>query len=55
VGHYQAPPRYLAGGDVMRCEIDGIGAIENPVVDAPGRIDDHAAAAGVADLGGARL
>ncbi len=47
VGHYQAPPRYLHDGDVMRCEIEGIGAIENPVVDEQPRIDDHAAAAGV--------
>jgi len=51
VGHYQAPPRYLADGDVMRCEIEGIGAIDNPVVDQPGRTDDHAMAAGVASLG----
>jgi len=35
----------------MRCEIEGIGAIENPVVDAPRRFDDHAAAAGLAVLG----
>lgn len=47
VGHYQSPPRYLADGDVMRCEIDGIGSIENRVVDAPGRRDDHDAAAGL--------
>ena len=47
VGHYQSPPRYLVGGDVMRCEIEGIGAMENSVVDAPGRIDDHARAAGL--------
>ncbi len=47
VGHYQDPPRYLADGDVMRCEIDGIGAIENPVVDETPRLDDHASAAGV--------
>jgi len=51
VGHYQSPPRYLVEGDVMRCEIEGIGAIENPVVDAPRRFDDHAAAAGLAVLG----
>jgi len=50
VGHYQSPPRYLADGDVMRCEIDGIGVLENPVVDEEPRADDHAAAAGVADL-----
>jgi 2-keto-4-pentenoate hydratase/2-oxohepta-3-ene-1,7-dioic acid hydratase in catechol pathway len=50
VGHYQAPPRYVVGGDVMRCEIEGIGALENPVVDEEPRIDDHAAAAGLAEL-----
>ena len=54
VGHYQSPPRYLADGDVMRCEIEGIGAIENPVVDAPNRLDDHGIAAGVAALDGGR-
>ncbi len=47
VGHYQNPPRYLVGGDVMRCEIDGIGAIENPIVDETPRTDDHAFAAGI--------
>jgi 2-keto-4-pentenoate hydratase/2-oxohepta-3-ene-1,7-dioic acid hydratase in catechol pathway len=52
VGHYQAPPRYLADGDVMRCEIDAIGAIENPVVDETPRLDDHAAAMGVSGLTG---
>jgi 2-keto-4-pentenoate hydratase/2-oxohepta-3-ene-1,7-dioic acid hydratase in catechol pathway len=50
VGHYQRPPRYLKDGDVMRCEIDGIGALENAVVDEMPRSDDHAAAAGVAEL-----
>jgi 2-keto-4-pentenoate hydratase/2-oxohepta-3-ene-1,7-dioic acid hydratase in catechol pathway len=50
VGHYQQPPRYLAGGDVMRCEIEGIGAIENPVVDDLPRMEDHAAAAGLESL-----
>jgi 2-keto-4-pentenoate hydratase/2-oxohepta-3-ene-1,7-dioic acid hydratase in catechol pathway len=47
VGNYQVPPRYLVGGDVMRCEISGIGFIENAVVDEEPRTDDHAAAAGV--------
>jgi 2-keto-4-pentenoate hydratase/2-oxohepta-3-ene-1,7-dioic acid hydratase in catechol pathway len=47
VGHYHRPPRYLNGGDVMRCEIVGIGVLENPVVDEEPRTDDHAAAAGV--------
>lgn len=50
VGHFADPPRYLAAGDLMRVEIEGIGALENPVVDEPGRTDDHAAAAGVAEL-----
>ncbi len=47
VGNFQVPPRYLVGGDVMRCEISGIGVIENAVVDEEPRTDDHAAAAGV--------
>jgi 2-keto-4-pentenoate hydratase/2-oxohepta-3-ene-1,7-dioic acid hydratase in catechol pathway len=25
------PPRFLQPGDIVRCEIDGIGAIENQV------------------------
>jgi len=51
VGHFQAPPRYLADGDVMRCEIEGIGAVENRVVDELPRVADHDDAAGVAGLG----
>jgi 2-keto-4-pentenoate hydratase/2-oxohepta-3-ene-1,7-dioic acid hydratase in catechol pathway len=47
VGHYHEPPRYLAGGDVMRCEIEGIGVLENRVVDAQPRSADHVAAAGI--------
>ncbi len=47
VGHFQDPPRYLNDGDVMRCEIEGIGALENHVVDELPRIGDHAAAAGL--------
>jgi 2-keto-4-pentenoate hydratase/2-oxohepta-3-ene-1,7-dioic acid hydratase in catechol pathway len=54
VGHFQDPPRYLHDGDVMRCEIDGIGVLENRVVDELPRADDHAAAAGVAELLGTR-
>jgi 2-keto-4-pentenoate hydratase/2-oxohepta-3-ene-1,7-dioic acid hydratase in catechol pathway len=50
VGHFQHPPRYVADGDIMRCEIDGIGALENRVVDATPRHADHDAAAGVALL-----
>ena len=32
VGAAMTPPTYLKPGDVVRCEIDGIGAIENKVV-----------------------
>ena len=31
VGQYQDPPRFLQPGDVVRCEIEGIGVLENPV------------------------
>jgi 2-keto-4-pentenoate hydratase/2-oxohepta-3-ene-1,7-dioic acid hydratase in catechol pathway len=31
VGAAMSPPRFLKSGDVVRCEIDGIGAIENRV------------------------
>lgn len=54
VGRHQRPPRYLHGGDVMRCEIEGIGALENPVVDEEPRATDHATAAGVSELLGGR-
>ena len=47
VGHYRKPPRYLADGDLMRCGIAGIGAIENRVVDELPRVEDHAEAAGL--------
>lgn len=50
VGHFQQPPRYLADGDRLRCEIEGIGVLENSVVDELPRAADHAAAAGVAEL-----
>lgn len=33
VGIGYKPPRYLKGGDVVRLEIDGIGALENRIVD----------------------
>jgi 5-carboxymethyl-2-hydroxymuconate isomerase len=32
VGAFRDPPRFLRPGDVVRCEIEGIGALENPVV-----------------------
>ena len=33
VGVYRDPPVFLVPGDRARCEIDGIGAVENPVID----------------------
>ena len=50
VGHFQQPPRYLAAGDVVTCEIAGIGTLENPIVDEQPRADDHATAAGIAEV-----
>jgi 2-keto-4-pentenoate hydratase/2-oxohepta-3-ene-1,7-dioic acid hydratase in catechol pathway len=50
VGHFQRPPRYLHDGDALRCEIEGIGVLENTVVDEMPRAADHATAAGVAEL-----
>ena len=50
VGHYQHPPRYLVNGDGMRLEIEGIGILENPVIDELPRGDDHATAAGVGEI-----
>lgn len=35
VGASFDPPRWLAGGDVVRVEIEGLGSLENPVVDEP--------------------
>lgn len=36
VGFAAQTPKYLAIGDVVRCEIDGIGVLENPIVPSPG-------------------
>ena len=33
VGVFRDPPVFLQPGDRARCEIDGIGAVENPVID----------------------
>lgn len=33
VGVFRDPPVFLEPGDRARCEIDGIGAVENPIVD----------------------
>lgn len=36
VGVFRHPPVYLEPGDVARVEIEGVGSVENPVVDADG-------------------
>ena len=33
VGVFRDPPVFLEPGDRVRCEIEGIGTVENPVVD----------------------
>ncbi len=33
VGVFRDPPVFLEPGDRVRCEIEGIGMVENPVVD----------------------
>lgn len=35
VGMARQPPSWLGAGDVVRIEIDGIGILENPVIDEP--------------------
>jgi 2-keto-4-pentenoate hydratase/2-oxohepta-3-ene-1,7-dioic acid hydratase in catechol pathway len=42
VGITRKPPQILKAGDVVRVEIEGIGSIENPVIDEP---DDTACVA----------
>jgi acylpyruvate hydrolase len=36
VGHARRPPLWMKPGDVVTCEIDGIGTLSNPIVDAVG-------------------
>jgi 2-keto-4-pentenoate hydratase/2-oxohepta-3-ene-1,7-dioic acid hydratase in catechol pathway len=33
VGFAMDPPRFLSPGDVVRCEVEGLGAIEHPIAD----------------------
>jgi 2-keto-4-pentenoate hydratase/2-oxohepta-3-ene-1,7-dioic acid hydratase in catechol pathway len=33
VGVFRDPPVFLVPGDRVRCEIEGIGSVENPVID----------------------
>ena len=37
VGVFREPPAFLEPGDVVRVEVEGIGSLTNPVVDAEGR------------------
>lgn len=36
IGATRNPPGFLRAGDMVRVEIDGIGTLENPVIDEPG-------------------
>jgi 2-keto-4-pentenoate hydratase/2-oxohepta-3-ene-1,7-dioic acid hydratase in catechol pathway len=35
VGVFRDPPVFLEPGDVVRCEVDRIGRVENRVIDSP--------------------
>ncbi|HSW42430.1 MAG TPA: fumarylacetoacetate hydrolase family protein [Patescibacteria group bacterium] len=45
VGVFREPPIFLAPGDVVRVEVEGIGSLTNPVVDAEGHAPDGSPAA----------
>jgi 2-keto-4-pentenoate hydratase/2-oxohepta-3-ene-1,7-dioic acid hydratase in catechol pathway len=45
VGVFRDPPVFLEPGDVMRVDIDRIGGVTNPIVDADGRVPDGSPAA----------
>jgi 2-keto-4-pentenoate hydratase/2-oxohepta-3-ene-1,7-dioic acid hydratase in catechol pathway len=40
VGVFRDPPVFLEPGDRVRCEIEGIGTVENPVIDWTDDLDD---------------
>jgi 2-keto-4-pentenoate hydratase/2-oxohepta-3-ene-1,7-dioic acid hydratase in catechol pathway len=40
VGVFRDPPVFLEPGDSVRCEIEGIGSVENPIIDWSDDIDD---------------
>ncbi len=44
VGVFRDPPVFLEPGDRVRCEIDGIGSVENPVIDWSDLVASEAAA-----------
>jgi 2-keto-4-pentenoate hydratase/2-oxohepta-3-ene-1,7-dioic acid hydratase in catechol pathway len=41
VGVYRDPPVFLVPGDRVRCQVDGIGTVENPVIDWSAVPDDE--------------
>jgi len=41
VGVYREPPIFLEPGDRARCQVDGIGTVENPVVDWSDVLEDE--------------
>jgi len=45
VGALMDPPRFLSPGQVVRIEVDGLGAIENPVIEEPAETASLAAVA----------
>ena len=45
VGVFREPPVFLQPGDVVRVEVERIGSVVNPIVDADGRVPDGSPAA----------
>jgi len=45
VGVFRTPPVFLVPGDVMRVEVDGIGSVTSPIVDADGSVPPGSPAA----------
>ena len=45
VGVFREPPVFLVPGDIVRVDVEGIGSVTNPVVDADGRAPDGSPAA----------
>jgi 5-carboxymethyl-2-hydroxymuconate isomerase len=41
VGVFRVPPTFLEPGDRIRCEVEGIGSVENPIVDWSDVPDDE--------------
>jgi 2-keto-4-pentenoate hydratase/2-oxohepta-3-ene-1,7-dioic acid hydratase in catechol pathway len=35
VGFTRKPPQFMKAGDTVRIEIDGLGVLENPIIDEP--------------------